>query len=225
MRARVAALAATCLVAGLLTGYGLAFIEASQLRSQVASLQSELQAKTRSLSQVEGELTSLRGNYTRLLAAVNLSLALLPDRAYFPQALSLLAAANRSIHAAIYVVKYDPGDADDPVNALLEGLVAARRKGLDVRVLVDEETNASYRQTITYLQEHGVPVRLDRSSGITTHTKIVVIDGRYLIVGSHNWTESALSRNHEYSTLLEGSSYAEEADGYFQTLWDEGRNP
>ncbi|MEM3047173.1 MAG: phospholipase D-like domain-containing protein, partial [Candidatus Bathyarchaeia archaeon] len=134
-------------------------------------------------------------------------------------------AANRSIHAAVYVVKYDPGDLDDPVNALLQSLVEAKSRGLDVRVLVDEETNSSYRQTITYLCENGVPVKLDRSSGVTTHTKIVIIDGRYLIVGSHNWTESALNRNHEYSTLLKDSLYAQEADAYFQTLWDEGRSP
>lgn len=126
---------------------------------------------------------------------------------------------------AIYVVKYDPQEAEDPVNILLRSLVAARRNGLDVKVLVDDETNDTYRQTITYLRENGVSVRLDRSSGITTHTKIVVVDGRYVLIGSHNWTESALSSNHEYSTLLTSSEYAQETDRYFQTLWDEGRTP
>jgi len=232
VRARVAGLAAICLAVGLLAGYMLAFNEASKLRAQIDSLELELQDRTSRMNRLEGDLASLRSNYTdllaehqRLLAAANLTVALLPDRTYLPEALSLFETANRSIYAAIYVVKYDPGDPDDPVNALLQSLVEVKSRGLDVRVLVDDETNASYRQTITYLLENNVPVRLDKSSGVTTHTKIVIVDGRYLIVGSHNWTESALSRNHEYSTLLKDSSHAQEADEYFETLWAEGRTP
>ena len=37
----------------------------------------------------------------------------------------------------------------------------------------------------------------------TTHAKIVIIDGRTAVVGSHNWTGSALSRNREASLLID----------------------
>lgn len=232
MRVRVVGLAALCLILGFLAGYALAYSETFRLKERNDLLESELKVETERLSEVEGDLADLQINYTalqteyeRLLSRENFSVMLLADRIYFPKALSFLQKANRSIHVALYIVKYDPKESGDPVNALLASLVAAYRRGIDVRVLVDDETNDSYPQTIQYLRQNGVLVKLDKSSGVITHVKMIVIDGRCLFVGSHNWTESALSRNHEYSALLMGAPYAQEADTYFQTLWDEGRIP
>lgn len=52
----------------------------------------------------------------------------------------------------------------------------------------------------------------------TTHTKVVVIDGRYVYLGSHNLTHSALTRNNELSVLLDSPETAREITGYLGQL-------
>ena len=145
------------------------------------------------------------------------------DDQYVGAVAPLIERANRSVYVIMFVMKYDPGDDDDPVNELLGLLADAASRGVDVRVLVDEETRDSYPQTIEFLKEHGIGVRLDRSSGITTHAKVVIVDGVYVVVGSHNWTESALRYNHEVSAILRSGAVAGELTNYFEKLWDEGR--
>ncbi len=145
------------------------------------------------------------------------------DSQYLSAVAPLIERANRSVYVIMFVMKYDPGDDDDPVNELLGALADAASRGVDVRVLVDEETRDSYPQTIGFLKEHGIGVRLDKSSGVTTHAKVVIVDGEFVVVGSHNWTESALRYNHEVSALIRSGKAAEELTNYFERLWEEGR--
>lgn len=152
-------------------------------------------------------------------------LVLLPNEEYFYRVYELMNRANSSIHVIMYVVKYDPEEtaARDPANALIAALKTAHDKGLDVKVIVDDVTKSDYPETITYLKTQGIPVKLDPKSGITTHAKLVIIDGRIIIIGSHNWTESALLRNNEYSVSIHSSEVALEVERYFQNLWENGR--
>ncbi len=145
------------------------------------------------------------------------------DSQYLSAVAPLIERANRSVYVIMFVMKYDPGDDDDPVNELLSILADTASRGVDVRVLVDEETRDSYPQTIEFLKGHGIGVRLDKSSGITTHAKVVIVDSEFVVIGSHNWTESALRYNHEVSALIRSGKAAEELTNYFERLWDEGR--
>jgi len=182
---------------------------------QLESLVNELNSK---LIKLNEELTVLR-------ESTNVTIVLLPDREYYHTARKLIERANETIFVIIYVIKYDIYEEEDPVNILLRGLVKAKKRGLDVRVLVDDVTYKSYRQTISFLKEYGISVRLDESARIITHVKLVVIDHTYVLVGSHNWTESALSYNHEYSVLIVSQNLAENVEKYFESLWSKGRSP
>lgn len=96
---------------------------------------------------------------------------------------------------------------------------------VDIRVVVDDVTFKSYKETIDYLEQNEGPIKLDPKKGVTAHVKIMVIDGKHVFVGSHNWTESALSYNNEYSVLIHSRQVAEEIIEYFVNLWDNGRTP
>ncbi len=166
-------------------------------------------------------LPFLRGGQASLPAEGQVMIV--EDSKYLSAVAPLIERANHSVYVIMFVMKYDPGDDDDPVNDLLGALADAASRGVDVRVLVDEETRDSYPQTIGFLKEHGIGVRLDKSSGVTTHAKVVIVDGEFVVVGSHNWTESALRYNHEVSALIRSGKAAEELTNYFDRLWGEGR--
>jgi phosphatidylserine/phosphatidylglycerophosphate/cardiolipin synthase-like enzyme len=154
-------------------------------------------------------------------------LELLPDERYIVAVSRLIASANKSVHVIMYVAKYDPKQSaeEDPANKLLELLASAKRKGLDVRVVVDDVTRQSYPETIDFLKSRNVPVRLDPKASVTTHAKVVIVDGEWVVIGSHNWSESALKENREYSVLIRSSDIAADVKDYFEELWNGGRNP
>lgn len=208
-----------------IAGYALSVQERLwELQATRAELEAEIQDLKALIEELEGRLEAL-GAESEEAAPSCPVIALLPDELYYPAIERLIERANHSIYVAMFVMKYDPNEPSDPVNLLLEELVEARERGLDVRVLVDDVTYESYRATVELLEESGVPVRLDPGEDVRTHVKMVIVDGKHLVVGSHNWTESALSYNNEFSVLITSEEHAKQALQYFEKLWAQGRAP
>ena len=76
--------------------------------------------------------------------------------------------------------------------SIVDALVAAKSRGVDVALKLDKLESASKTQAamITKLQAAGVPVEVSMLSRLLHH-KFAVIDGRYVITGSFNWTVNA----------------------------------
>ena len=151
------------------------------------------------------------------------NLSILLDKDYYGNLSVILSRANKSVYVIMYVIKYDPKDPRDPVNTLLNILINLSKRNVDVKIIVDDETYNSYPETINYLLSHNISVKLDESSGRTTHTKLVIIDGKIVFLGSHNWTQSALKRNHEVSVLIYDEDVAKILLRYFFDIWSNGR--
>jgi len=142
---------------------------------------------------------------------------LLPDHTYFPTLLRLLRGARREIWIGMYAFKADPY-RHHPVRRVVEALREARRRGVRVRVLLDDEGDLN-RSAYRMLKRAGVEVRWD-SPRVRTHLKVVLVDGRWLLVGSHNLTASAFRYNHELSVLLNSPQLASQAHRYLKEIWD-----
>ncbi len=151
---------------------------------------------------------------------------LLNDRDYFPAVHPLLEGARRSIHVVMYELRYYKRYPGSAANRLAEALARAASAGADVRVVLEHsrgwnvENAEKNRKAGEWLEERGVDVRYDHPHR-TTHDKLIIVDGRYVVVGSTNWTHYALSRNHEASVLIESPEVAAEFEEYFQRLWEE----
>ncbi len=124
----------------------------------------------------------------------------------------LVERAQSRVWAAVYVIF--PGEPGGPVHDLLLSLAAARARGVDVRVAVDRgkdrvtgQPDGKHLDVVAWLQTHGVPVVADEMDR-TTHLKIVVVDRRHVVLGSHNWTRSALLDNREASVVLDDPDLA-----------------
>jgi phospholipase D len=86
---------------------------------------------------------------------------------------------------------------------IVNALLTARRRGIDVRLIVDfgqfrQDRNDSLR--IASLASAGVPVLVDTVSGLM-HNKVMVIDSETVLTGSFNYTWGAEHWNAE--NLLE----------------------
>lgn len=124
----------------------------------------------------------------------------------------------------IWVVMYRIYPTGSPVQDLLDGLAASAGRGVRVQVgLADGLPDPDNRQSAEWLRQRGVKVVLDEPDR-TTHAKAVVVDGRWLLLGSHNWTRNALTRNREASLLVEDRNLAAGLEDFMCGLtgWDPG---
>ncbi|MGH7042584.1 MAG: phospholipase D family protein [Acetobacteraceae bacterium] len=104
--------------------------------------------------------------------------------------ISAIAAARRTVRLQIYAFTSRP---------ILAALVAARRRGVAVRVIVDREQFRNDRddaKAVRRLAAAGIPVFIDTVPGLM-HDKIMIVDDTNVLTGSFNYTWSAEHRNAE----------------------------
>ena len=123
--------------------------------------------------------------------------------------LDLIKRANDSIHVMIY--SFTLGDLGD-------ALIEARKRGVDVKVLVEAENAYSKGSEVPKLVASGVEVALD-SNPYLMHNKVMIVDGKIVVTGSYNWSWSAENRNDENLLILVSESVAEAYEKDFETLW------
>src|SRR5574341_1578021 len=144
----------------------------------------------------------------------------LVDEDYYPQVHQSLIAANKSIFCVMYVADIDPRYNHGWEYNLVNDLINAHRRGVTVTVIFDQnimfweegkkgkETERKSRKAYELLKKNDVPVYYDSEDRVT-HSKILIIDAYITIVGSTNWTYSALRKNHEAAVLIKSRSVAE----------------
>jgi phosphatidylserine/phosphatidylglycerophosphate/cardiolipin synthase-like enzyme len=142
-----------------------------------------------------------------------IKLEVINDGDYYPKLLDLISKANKSIYVSMYEFKSDTSE----VSRVLELLISKAKKGVDVKVVLENTIDVN-ELTYRRLLDGGVPVRFDTRSR-TTHTKLIIIDGYIVIVGSHNWSYSAFTRNHEASILVYDEDVARQETEYFMQIY------
>lgn len=145
------------------------------------------------------------------------------DSNYFKKAHSLITNAQKSIYMIMYSAPFYEKYADSPSNLLLKGLTCAAQKGVDVNVLLDQNdrqeisNSDANKKTARLLEKGGVKVFLDRKN-ITTHSKLLIIDARFVVIGSTNWSYHALTDNNETNVVIDSEKIAGEYIKYFEEL-------
>lgn len=146
---------------------------------------------------------------------------LLPDTAYHEILLHRIREAEHRIDISMFLFKITGAAQNRPASIMRE-LIAARTRGVGVRVLLersghDGDLSRENRKVAELLQKAGITVEF-ADPRRTNHTKLVVIDGRYSFVGSHNLTHAALAYNHELSLLIDNDELASELINYIAGL-------
>lgn len=145
----------------------------------------------------------------------------IPARDYFTQVHELLENAKRSIRLVLFEIRYYPAYPKSPTNQLIRDLENAHKRGVLVEVVIEEskehavENAEKNRQAVAPLIRAGIPVYFD-SPDTTTHDKVLVIDERYVVIGSTNWSYHAMDKNNESSVLIDSPELAAHYLNYFE---------
>jgi len=79
---------------------------------------------------------------------------------------------------------------------IAKALVDAKKRGVDVRVILDRSQRTERYSGADFLANGSVPVLIDAVHAIA-HNKVMVIDGGVVISGSFNFTKAAQEKNAE----------------------------
>ena len=90
---------------------------------------------------------------------------------------------------------------------IARALVDAKRRGLDVRVILDKSQRTEKYSEADFLQHEGIPTQIDAEHAIA-HNKIMVIDSYLVLTGSFNFTKAAEENNAENLLVLNDPALA-----------------
>ncbi len=149
---------------------------------------------------------------------------------YYPAVKEALAKAKKSISLAMFIIELSRYKEDLKADQLIDGLIEAKQRGVDVEVILDQNVDfvqrrhtsdweAKIRSVRAYkrLKDGGIKVYYDEPVRYT-HAKTIVIDKRIVILGSTNWTESAFNKNVETNVLINSKGLAGDILSYFRTI-------
>ena len=139
-----------------------------------------------------------------------------PEERPRDQLIALLDNAKKKIYAAIFLITD---------KKIAEGLIRAKKRGIDVQVVTDQGSLAMKHNKIELLKEHHIdlflfkPLRLDQGQdGPLMHNKYALIDDK-VWSGSFNWTRSASERNSENALIIsEEKELCRRYAAHFETL-------
>jgi phosphatidylserine/phosphatidylglycerophosphate/cardiolipin synthase-like enzyme len=119
---------------------------------------------------------------------------------------NVLGTAQKSVLVQAYSFTSAP---------IAKALVDAKKRGVDVQVILDKSQRTERYTSATFLANEGVPTFIDAAHKIA-HNKVMVIDGQTVITGSFNFTKSAEEGNAENLLVI---THAPELAARYTTNW------
>ncbi len=126
--------------------------------------------------------------------------------------ISALNGAQMSIDAALYEMNSQP---------ITDALIAAKQRGVNVRVVTDGDAGMDAPDTtITQLELQDIPVISDGARGAEMHDKFIVIDRSYVWTGSTNLTHNGIYKQNNNAILIRSSKLSQNYTTEFEELFN-----
>jgi len=131
----------------------------------------------------------------------------------FPEkVIPLIKQAKKSIDIVIYDWRWYPDQIGSSIQRFNNAIIIASKKNIDVKVI----TYATH--TLRILSALGIET-VKLPSRRPLHTKLMLIDEKIAILGSHNYTMNAFTINYEVSAIIQDEEVVKRLIQYFQNLW------
>jgi len=108
--------------------------------------------------------------------------------------------------------------------AVVRALINAKRRGVDVKVLVDDKGNRGQSSiaAMNLIARADIPIRVISRYAIH-HDKYIVVDGRHTETGSFNYSQAAAKSNSENVLVLwDNATVASTYLAHWESRWAQG---
>lgn len=138
------------------------------------------------------------------------------NRAYFSPGfqcrdaiIELIRNAKKSLRICVFTI------SDDDIT---HELIKAKKRGVSMQIISDDEKQFDLGSDLEQLRKAGIKVEVDKSTA-HMHHKFMIVDTKYLLTGSYNWTRSAAKYNQENILITEDNATILRFADEFSRLW------
>ena len=117
-------------------------------------------------------------------------------------------------HKYIYIPTFMITD-----KSISEALIKAQKRGIDVKIIVDALNASAWHSKHNLLRLGGISVKTENYAG-KMHSKSIIIDDLYTIIGSMNFSNSGENKNDENFILIKDSDIAKTYKNFFLYQWN-----
>lgn len=132
---------------------------------------------------------------------------------YPTKVIPLIDAAKQSIKIIVFDWRWYPNEPANPAQLFNQSIIRAKKRGVDVKVI------SNVQDVIAVLKSQGCEAKRPATSRLI-HAKMILIDDKILVMGSHNFTQSAFTMNYEISLILEDEKPLDNFIDFFNNLFN-----
>ena len=122
----------------------------------------------------------------------------------------LIKEAKEYIYIPVFVITH---------KSMITELIEAQKRGVDVRIITDATGANNKYSPIKMIRANKIKVKTENRAG-KMHMKSILIDDRYTITGSMNFSKSGESYNDENVIIIENAKLTKAYRTHFLKLWN-----
>jgi competence ComEA-like helix-hairpin-helix protein len=153
---------------------------------------------------------------------------LLRDSNYYYFTQKLLKTARKKIRLVMFFFMF-LDEKNHPSDKFMKELVKAKERGVNVKVILDHQdeddpkaSSIINKGAFDYLRKNKIRVVFDTEE-IATHTKLLLVDDKHVVVGSHNWTAGSFFVYRDTSVYINSGKLSDIYNSHFESLWKKYR--
>lgn len=131
------------------------------------------------------------------------------DKAITTQIIPLVKSAKKYIYIPAFLITH---------KGLADSLISASHRGVTVKIILDATNTHTSSSKMKTLRSAGIQIKTENLAG-KLHSKSVIIDDQYTIIGSMNFSKSGEWVNDENLVIIKNPQTAEFYRNFFLYLW------
>jgi phosphatidylserine/phosphatidylglycerophosphate/cardiolipin synthase-like enzyme len=124
----------------------------------------------------------------------------------------LIDNAKSSVYIMVYEWLWYADQIGASIQLFNNAIVRAKQRGVEIKAVV-------WRKGIAdIIEKLGIKVKWIGQSRML-HVKMMIIDNKIIILGSHNYTKTAFDLNFEASVIIDDENIAKEFTDFFESFF------
>ena len=149
---------------------------------------------------------------------------ILPDEKFLPIATELISKAQKSIYVSTFKAEITSKPRGRRLNKFFDILVAKHLRQLDVRFLLNNSGGIKHIPitnlfVMQQFKKQKINIRCLQNDRVV-HVKLIIVDGKYAILGSHNLSVRSCHNNFEVSLMIYQTETVQQLTAIYTKAFD-----
>ena len=101
---------------------------------------------------------------------------------------------------------------------IADELIGAKQRQVDVRIIIDANSTNTRNTKHALLRQNGILLKTENFAG-KLHSKTMIIDDEYLVIGSMNFSNSGEKKNDDNTLIIKNQKLKKAHKDFFLYLW------